>query len=72
VGLVQAGQPPAARKIAYAADVTFVTNSELGFDYLKDNLAMAPSEVVLRPNGLNFCVVAMAATFHFVTRRPFP
>jgi len=58
VGLIQAGMDTAARKAAYAADVTYVTNSELGFDYLRDNLAMNQEEVVLRPSGvLNFCVV---------------
>ena len=41
---------------SYAADITYVTNSELGFDYLRDNLAGSADEVVLRPT-LNFCVV---------------
>lgn len=41
VGLVQTGLAEAARQAAYAADVTYVTNSELGFDYLRDNLAQA-------------------------------
>ena len=57
VGLVQANQPTAARKEAYACDVTYVTNSELGFDYLRDHLAMSPGEAVLREGGLNFAVV---------------
>jgi preprotein translocase subunit SecA len=39
VGLVQQGLREDERKQAYAADVTYVTNSELGFDYLRDNLA---------------------------------
>ena len=39
VGLVQADMKPDARREAYAAEVTYVTNSELGFDYLRDNLA---------------------------------
>ena len=39
VGLVQQGLEEAPRRAAYAADVTYVTNSELGFDYLRDNLA---------------------------------
>jgi len=56
VGLVQQGSTPAERRAAYAADVTYVTNSELGFDYLRDNLAGTAAEVVLRPK-LNFCVV---------------
>lgn len=39
VGLVQQGLSETERKAAYRADVTYVTNSELGFDYLRDNLA---------------------------------
>jgi preprotein translocase subunit SecA len=49
VGLIQAGMEPAARRAAYASDVTYVTNSELGFDYLRDNLAMSQSEVAEGP-----------------------
>ncbi len=36
---VQADLKPELRRAAYACDVTYVTNSELGFDYLRDNLA---------------------------------
>lgn len=44
VGLVQQGLGEAERKAAYASDITYVTNSELGFDYLRDNLAqVSPS-----------------------------
>jgi preprotein translocase subunit SecA len=39
VGLVQAGMSDEDRVAAYKCDVTYVTNSELGFDYLRDNLA---------------------------------
>lgn len=39
VGLVQQGMSEKDRKAAYASDVTYVTNSEVGFDYLRDNLA---------------------------------
>ena len=56
VGLLQQGMNTAQRKAAYSADVTYVTNSELGFDYLRDHLAMTPAEVVLPPT-LNFCVI---------------
>jgi len=56
VGLVQQGMDSKQRQAAYASDVTYVTNSELGFDYLRDHLAMVPSEVVLPPT-LNFCVI---------------
>ena len=43
VGLVQQGLNESERKAAYRADVTYVTNSELGFDYLRDNLAQVCS-----------------------------
>ncbi|GAB4816599.1 hypothetical protein N2152v2_003645, partial [Parachlorella kessleri] len=55
VGLVQQGLNETQRRAAYAADVTYVTNSELGFDYLRDNLAQDKSDLVLR--GFNFCVI---------------
>ena len=56
VGLVQAGDSPAERRAAYACDVTYVTNSELGFDYLRDNLALTAEEIVLeRP--FYYCLV---------------
>ena len=56
VGLVQQNQPTAQRKAAYDCDVTYVTNSEVGFDYLRDHLAMTPSDTVLRAS-LHFAVV---------------
>jgi preprotein translocase subunit SecA len=43
VGLVKQGDEPGARREAYAADVTYVTNKELTFDYLKDRIATAAS-----------------------------
>lgn len=56
VGLIQAGMSSEERRKAYSCDVTYVTNSELGFDYLRDNLAMSDPEVVqIRPLG--FCIV---------------
>ncbi|KAK3253820.1 hypothetical protein CYMTET_36948 [Cymbomonas tetramitiformis] len=55
VGLVQAGMSADDRKKSYRNDITYVTNSELGFDYLRDNLAQAEDELVLR--GFNFCVI---------------
>lgn len=39
MGLIQTDLKPDERRAAYTADVTYVTNSELGFDYLRDNLA---------------------------------
>jgi preprotein translocase subunit SecA len=55
VGLIQQGMNPAERKKNYGADVTYATNSELGFDYLRDNMATSMEEVVQRP--FNFCVI---------------
>ena len=40
VGLIQSGDDPASRRPAYQADVTYGTNNEFGFDYLRDNMAM--------------------------------
>ncbi len=55
VGLIQSGMNPPERKKNYNCDVTYATNSELGFDYLRDNMAEAMGEVVQRP--FNFCVI---------------
>uniref|UniRef100_A0A7S0R9H9 Protein translocase subunit SecA n=1 Tax=Chlamydomonas leiostraca TaxID=1034604 RepID=A0A7S0R9H9_9CHLO len=58
VGLIQADMKPEERRAAYAEDVTYVTNSELGFDYLRDNLAGSAAELVLRATTpFNFCVI---------------
>jgi preprotein translocase subunit SecA len=46
VGLIQAPMMPAERRPAYAADVTYGTNNELGFDYLRDNMAMRAEDMV--------------------------
>jgi preprotein translocase subunit SecA len=48
VGVVQNHSSPDERRAAYLCDVTYVTNSELGFDYLRDNMAVAPEQLVLR------------------------
>ncbi len=48
VGVVQNHSTPEERRQAYLCDVTYVTNSELGFDYLRDNMAVAPEQLVLR------------------------
>ena len=55
VGLIQQGMSPAERKRNYACDITYGTNSEFGFDYLRDNMATAIEDVVQRP--FNFCVI---------------
>ncbi len=49
VGLVQQGLNEEERKAAYRADVTYVTNSELGFDYLRDNLAQVWPFLLILP-----------------------
>ena len=48
VAAIQHDTPPPERRKAYLADVTYVTNSELGFDYLRDNMALSPDQLVLR------------------------
>jgi preprotein translocase subunit SecA len=49
VGSVQEGTDKAAKKAAYACDVTYATAKEAGFDYLRDRLAYEPGELVHRP-----------------------
>lgn len=46
---------PAEKRAAYAADITYSVHSELGFDYLRDNMAESVGEKVQR--GLNFCLI---------------
>jgi preprotein translocase subunit SecA len=55
VGVVYSGQETAEKQAAYAADITYGTNNEFGFDYLRDNMAFRKEEQVMR--GLNFAVV---------------
>ena len=55
VGLVVPGMKPAERRIAYAADITYCTNNELGFDYLRDNMALYQTDLVQR--GHAFAIV---------------
>ena len=58
VGAIQRDMTPQQRQVAYGCDVTYVTNSELGFDYLRDNMAQDPSALVLRAaTPLNFAIV---------------
>jgi preprotein translocase subunit SecA len=54
-GLIQAGMAEEERRVGYGSDVTYVTNSELGFDYLRDNLAQNTGELVQR--DFNFCII---------------
>jgi preprotein translocase subunit SecA len=55
VDVILAEMTPADRKVAYAADVTYGTNNEFGFDYLRDNMAWSLDECVQR--GHNFAIV---------------
>ncbi len=55
VGVNLASKGPAEKKAAYLCDITYTTNSELGFDYLRDNMTQTLNNRVLR--GLKFCVV---------------
>lgn len=55
VGLIQADMTPAERRPAYAADITYGTNNEFGFDYLRDNMAMRTADLVQR--GHHYAIV---------------
>lgn len=55
VGLNIASKSPEEKREAYAADITYSTNSELGFDYLRDNMVVYKEDMVQRP--LNFVIV---------------
>ncbi len=55
VGLIIPGMTSAERRVSYAADITYCTNNELGFDYLRDNMAIYKSEQVQR--GHAFAIV---------------
>lgn len=49
VGLIQQNMTQSERKINYSKDITYTTNSELGFDYLRDNMAVQLQDIVQRP-----------------------
>lgn len=55
IGLIQQKMPTLERKLNYNKNITYVTNSELGFDYLKDNMAINSKDIVQQ--GFNFCVI---------------
>ncbi|HML32386.1 MULTISPECIES: preprotein translocase subunit SecA [Sporomusa] len=55
VGLIVHGLDFDERKLAYSADVTYGTNNEFGFDYLRDNMVIYPEQMVQRP--LNYSIV---------------
>ncbi|MDO5495810.1 MAG: preprotein translocase subunit SecA, partial [bacterium] len=54
-GCILDGQTPAQRRVEYAADITYGTNNQFGFDYLRDNMAWNTEELVQR--GHNFAIV---------------
>ena len=54
-GLIQDGMGTAERKLNYNADITYVTNYEVTFDFLRDNMVLNLNEVVLRP--FNYCII---------------
>jgi len=55
VGVIVSGQSPQEKREAYACDITYATNNELGFDYLRDNMAFSLADKVQR--GQNFAIV---------------
>ena len=55
VGVVLNSMNSEERRAAYACDITYVTNNELGFDYLRDNMAIYKEQCVLR--GLNYAII---------------
>jgi len=55
VGVVYPGMPHSDKHAAYAADITYATNNEIGFDYLRDNMALAREDRFQR--GLNYAIV---------------
>ena len=55
VGVVLNSMTSEERKAAYACDITYVTNNELGFDYLRDNMAIYKEQMVLR--DLDYCII---------------
>ncbi len=58
VGFVTSTMKSEQRRQAYASDITYVTNQEVGFDYLRDNLVYSKADRVLRPtNALHFGIV---------------
>lgn len=55
VGVIISEQGPDEKKAAYQCDITYCTNNEIGFDYLRDNMSFQPEQKVQRP--LNFAVI---------------
>ena len=55
VGVILNGMTPEERQKAYGCDITYVTNNELGFDYLRDNMVIYKEQLVLRK--LSYCII---------------
>src|ERR1700678_3534348 len=55
VGVILSGMTPDERRVAYAADITYGTNNEFGFDYLRDNMAQSMEDLVQR--GHSYAIV---------------
>src|SRR5690625_3335730 len=55
VGVIYSGQDPETKREAYACDITYGSNNEFGFDYLRDNMAFTPDDRFHRP--LNYAIV---------------
>ncbi len=55
VGYIEHDMEPQQRRQMYACDITYVTNNELGFDYLRDNMVLRKEDKVLR--GLNYAII---------------
>ena len=55
VGLIQSKMSPIERKESYKKDITYITNSELGFDYLRDNMTLSLNQLVQRP--FHYCII---------------
>ena len=58
IGVISHDLKPDQRRAAYGCDVTYMTNSELGFDYLRDNMAFRPEQLVLREDvPLHYAII---------------
>ncbi len=58
VGVIKHDHDAEARRQAYLADITYITNSELGFDYLRDNMSFRPEQLVLRADHpLHYAII---------------
>ena len=58
VAIIKHSHTPEERREAYQADITYITNSELGFDYLRDNMAFTPEQLVLREDfPLHYAII---------------